>query len=151
MSLYTSEPFSLDQENIYVVLNSNNSPRPLKCHIFRNPVALTMPTPQKFFCEIRDYSISSYEYVLFFDYLFTNRLTKKIWIRPCEEKGVAKLTPEQLSENIVELPPSSLSLLSLPEYETDCVIRDANSPWSAPFNINTIGVRVKYLQELSKS
>ena len=140
-ALYTSESFSLDQENIYVVLNSNNSPRPLKCHIFRNPVALTMPTPQKFFCEIRDYSISSYEYVLFFDYLFTNRLTKKIWIRPCEEKGVAKLTPEQLSENIVELPPSSLSLLSLPEYETDCVIRDANSPWSAPFNINTIGVQ----------
>ena len=39
------------------------------------------------------------------------------------------------------MPPSSLSLLSLPEYETDCVIRDANSPWSQPFNINTIGVQ----------
>ena len=80
-------------------------------------------------------------YVFFFDYLFTNRLTKKIWVRPCDTKGITKLTPEQVVQNVVELPPSSLSLLSLPNYETDCVIKDENSPWSQPFNMNTIGVQ----------
>ena len=139
--IYTSQPFSLNEENIYVDLISNASVNPLKCHIFRNPIQITVPSPQKFFCDIKDYSITSYEYVFFFDYLFTNRLTKKIWVRPCDTKGIAKLTPEQVVQNVVELPPSSLSLLSLPNYETDCVIKDENSPWSQPFNMNTIGVQ----------
>ena len=139
-NIYTSQPFSLDQENIYVDLISNASVNPFKCHIFRNPIQITMSSPQKFFCEIKDYSITSYEYVFFFDYLFTNRLTKKIWVRPCLSKGISKLTPAQIVQNVLELQPSSINLLSLPDYETDCVIKDANSPWSEPFNLNTIGV-----------
>ena len=139
--IYTSQSFSLTDENTYVDLTSNASVNPIKCHIFRNPVKLTMPSPQKFFCEIKDYSITSYEYTFFFDYLFNNRLTKKIWVRPCDSKGIAKLTPGQINQKVLELQPSSISLLSLPDYETDCTIKDEHSPWSEPFNMNTIGVQ----------
>ena len=140
-NIYTSQPFSLAEENIYIDLVSNAQVTPLKCHIFRNPIKFTLPSPQKFFCDIQDFSINSYEYVFFFDYLFTNRLTKTIWVRPCQSKGIAKLTPAQINENILELKPVSINLLSLPDYETDCCIKDQNSPWSQPFNMNTIGVQ----------
>ena len=140
-NIYTSNSFSLNQENIYVDLISNAAVPPLKCHIFRNPVNITIPSPQKFYCDIQDYSISSYEYVFFFDYIFTNRLTKTIWVRPCDSKGIQKLTPAQINQNILELKPTSISLLSLPNYEPNCVIKDEHSPWSEPFNMNTIGVQ----------
>ena len=140
-NIYTSQSFSLNEENIYVDLTSNTSVNPIKCHIYRNPVKLTIPSPQKFFCDLKDYSISSYEYIFFFDYLFTNRLTKKIWVRPCESKGIAKLSPGEINQKVLELQPSSINLLSLPDYETDCSIKDEHSPWSDPFNINTIGVQ----------
>ena len=142
-NIYTSQPFSLNQENLYIDLISNNSAIPLKCHIFRNPINIELPSPQKFFCHIQDFSIASYEYIFFFDYLFNNKLTKKLWIRPCEPKGITKLTPIEINQNVFELNPTSISLLSFPDYEknSDCVIKDENSPWSEPFNMNTIGVQ----------
>ena len=140
-NVYTSNLFSLNQENTYVDLTSNASVIPIKCHIYRNPVKITIPSPQKFFCDIKDYSISSYEYIFFFDYLFANRLSRKIWVRPCDSKGVAKLSPGEINQKVLELQPSSINLLSLPDYETDCSIKDEHSPWSEPFNMNTIGVQ----------
>ena len=139
--VYTSDTFYLNEENTYVNLTSNASPLPIKCHIFRNPIKLTIPYPQKFFCEIIEYSIQSYEYTFFFDYLFNNRLTKKLWLCPCSSKGMSALKPAEISSRILELPPSSLSLMSLPNYETNCCIKDENSPWSDAFNMNTIGVQ----------
>ena len=139
--VYTSDTFYLNEENTYVNLTSNASPLPIKCHIFRNPIKLTIPYTQKFFCEIIEYSIQSYEYTFFFDYLFNNRLTKKLWLCPCSSKGMSALKPAEISSRILELPPSSLSLMSLPNYETNCCIKDENSPWSDAFNMNTIGVQ----------
>ena len=140
-NVYTSEEFPLKDENIYVNLTSNASVNPIKCHIFRNPVKLTIPYPQKFYCDLIDYSIQSYEYTFFFDYLFTNRLTKTLWVCPCLSKGISELSPAEVGSKVVELQPSSINLLSLPNYETDCSIKDENSPWSEPFNMNTIGVQ----------
>ena len=101
----------VNEENIYVDLISNASVNPLKCHIFRNPIQITVPSPQKFFCDIKDYSITSYEYVFFFDYLFTNRLTKKIWVRPCDTKGIAKLTQGQINQKVLEMPDNNAELI----------------------------------------
>ena len=140
-NVYTSQTFSLTEENIYVDLVSDVSVNPIKCHIFRNPIKLTIPSPQKFFCELNEYSILSYEYTFFFDYLFTNRLTKKIWVCPCGTKGIANLEPGQINSRILELQPSSINFLSLPNYETNCCIKDEHSPWSESFNMNTIGVQ----------
>ena len=138
--LYTSAPFSLTEENTYVDLNPNSLENNIKCHVFRNPIKLTIPSPQKFYCEIIDYSINSYEYTFFFDYLFNNRLTKKIWLCPCQSKGVKELKDLEINRKVLELQPSSINLLSLPEYEPNCCVKDESSPWSESFNINTIGV-----------
>ena len=139
-SIYTSNPFMLNQENLYIDLKSNSSQNCIKCHIFRNPIKLTIPNPQKFYCDLIDYSIQSYEYTFFFDYLINNRLTKKIWICPCDKKGINKLKDFQINQKVLELKPSSINLLSLPDYETHCSVKDENSPWCDSFNINTIGV-----------
>ena len=140
-SIYTSNPFTLNEENMYIDLNSNSSRNSIKCHVFRNPIKLTIPNPQKFYCDLIDYSIQSYEYTFFFDYLINNRLTKKIWICPCEKKGIKKLKDFQINQKVLELQPSSINLLSLPDYEPNCSIKDENSPWSDSFNINTMGVQ----------
>ena len=139
-SIYSSNPFMLNEENMYIDLNSNSSNNSIKCHIFRNPIKLIIPNPQKFYCDLIDYSIQSYEYTFFFDYLINNRLTKKIWICPCDEKGIQKLKDFQINQKVLELQPSSINLLSLPDYETNCSIKDESSPWCDSFNINTIGV-----------
>ena len=139
-NLFTSDLFSLNEENIYIDLNSTSS-RSIKCHVFRNPIKLTIPNPQKFYCDLIDYSILSYEYTFFFDYLFNNRLTKKIWICPCQSKGLKGQTDYQINEKVLELQPSSINLLSLPDYEPNCCVKDESSPWSDSFNINTIGVQ----------
>ena len=139
-NIYTSNPFSLNDENIYIDLNSEASRNSIKCHIFRNPIKLDIPNPQKFYCDIIDYSINSYEYTFFFDYLFNNRLTKKLWICPCQSKGIKGLEEFKINQKVLELQPSSISLLSLPDYEPNCSVKDESSPWSESFNINTIGV-----------
>ena len=138
-NIFTSNSFMLNEENMYIDLNSTSS-RSIKCHIFRNPIKLTIPNPQRFYCDLIDYSINSYEYTFFFDYLINNRLTKKIWICPCQQKGLKELTNLQINQKIVELQPSSINLLSLPDYEPNCSVKDESSPWSDSFNINTIGV-----------
>ena len=139
--VYTSNSFSLNEENQYVDLTSPSLKNSIKCHIFRNPVKLTIPSPQKFYCDLKDYSINCYEYVFFFDYLFNNRLTKKIWVCPCEKKGLSKLKEYQVNQRVLECKGSSINLLSLPDYEPNICIKDENSPWSESFNINTIGVQ----------
>ena len=139
-TIFTSNSFILNDENMYIDLNSSSSRNGIKCHVFRNPIKLTIPNPQKFYCELIDYSINSYEYTFFFDYLINNRLTKKIWICPCQSKGLKGLKDFQINQKVLELPPSSISLLSLPDYEPNCSVKDESSPWSDSFNINTIGV-----------
>ena len=139
-SIYSSNPFVLNEENMYIDLISNSSKNSIKCHIFRNPIKLIIPNPQKFYCDLIDYSIESYEYTFFFDYLINNRLTKKIWICPCNEKGIKNLKDFQINQKVVELQPSSINLLSLPDYETNCSVKDESSPWCDSFNINTVGV-----------
>ena len=138
-NIFSSDLFILNDESAYIDLNSHSS-KSIKCHIFRNPIKLTIPNPQKFYCDLIDYSIQSYEYTFFFDYLFNNRLTKKIWICPCQSKGLKGQTDYQINEKVVELLPSSINLLSLPDYEPNCSIKDESSPWSDSFNINTIGI-----------
>ena len=139
-NLFTSNSFILNDENMYIDLNSSSSRNGIKCHVFRNPIKLTIPNPQKFYCELIDYSINSYEYTFFFDYLINNRLTKKIWICPCQSKGLKGLKDFQINQKVLELQPSSINLLSLPDYEPNCSVKDESSPWSESFNINTIGV-----------
>jgi len=139
--IYSSNTFSLNEENSYIDLTTNSLKNSIKCHIFRNPIKLVIPNPQKFYCELKDYSINSYEYTFFFDYLFNNRLTKKLWICPCEKKGIQKLKEYEINQKVLELKPSSINLLSLPEYEPNICIKDEHSPWSESFNINTIGVQ----------
>jgi hypothetical protein len=41
---------------------------------------------------------------------------------------------------VLELQPTSINLLSLPNYEPNISIKDESSPWSESFNINTVGV-----------
>ena len=137
--IYTSNSFMLNEENMYIELTSNTSNN-IKCHVFRNPVKLVIPNPQKFYCDLKDYSIQSYEYTFFFDYLFNNRLTRKLWICPCQTKGIKGLKDFEINQKVLELKPSSINLLSLPDYEPNLSIKDENSPWSESFNINTIGV-----------
>ena len=67
--IYSSNTFSLNEENSYIDLTTNSLKNSIKCHIFRNPIKLVIPNPQKFYCELKDYSINSYEYTFFFDYL----------------------------------------------------------------------------------
>ena len=139
-NIYTSNPFSLKEEDMYIDLNGNSANNTIKCHIFRNPIKLEIPNPQKFYCYLKDYSIQSYEYTFFFDYLFNNRLTKKIWICPCQSNGLKGLKDFQINQRVLELQPTSINLLSLPNYEPNISIKDESSPWSESFNINTVGV-----------
>jgi hypothetical protein len=125
---------------MYIDLNGNSTNNTIKCHIFRNPIKLEIPNPQKFYCNLKDYSIQSYEYTFFFDYLFNNRLTKKIWICPCQSNGLKGLKDFQINQRVLELQPTSINLLSLPNYEPNISIKDESSPWSESFNINTVGV-----------
>ena len=141
-NIYSSNLFSLNQDNMYIDLNADSIMNTIKCHVLRQPIKLEIPNPQKFYCDLKDYSIQSYEYIFFFDYLLNNRLPKKIWICPCQSqsKGVKNLNINEINRKVLELPPSSLNLLSLPDYEPNIAIKDESSPWSDSFNINTIGV-----------
>ena len=138
-NIYTSNTFTLNEENMYIDLNSDSS-RSIKCHVFRNPIKLTIPNPKNYYCDLIDYSINSYEYTFFFDYLINNRLTKKIWACPCQKKGLKELKDFEINQRVLELQPSSVNLLSLPDYEPNFSIKDESSPWSDSFNINTVGV-----------
>ena len=75
---------------------------------------------------------------MFFDYIINNRLTHSIEICPCQYKK--KLNLEEINLKRQRLFPTSLNLISFPDYEQNTMIKDDNSKWSKSFSINTIGV-----------
>ena len=138
---YKSQIFTLiEMENDqYIDLANENNPIYFKCHILKKPLQNKIKKPKSYFLETKEYSINTYEVIFFFDYIVNNRLTKTLWICPCKTK-IKKLKEIEINMKKHELKPSSLSLLSFPDYEPQFSLKDEYSNWSAPFNMNTIGI-----------
>ena len=51
------------------------------------------------------------------------------------------MSQEEIALKSQKLFPTSLNLLSFPDYEYTISIKDENSNWSESFNINVIGVQ----------
>ena len=139
--LYVSKPFKInDFENeIYRDLSNENDNYRLKCHVLKKPLENEIKKPRNYFLETKVYSINTYEIIFFFDYIINNRLTNNIWICPCIKK-MKRLKQEEISAKQYELKATSLNLLSFPDYEPNFSIKDEHSNWSAPFNMNTVGI-----------
>ena len=140
--IFSSKPFKLLDiyTDDYIDLFSESEKLCLKCHILKNPIKKEIKKPRNYFLEIKEYSINTYEIVFFFDFIINNRLTKTIWFCPCKIK-MKNLLPEEINLKKHELKPSSLNLLSFPDQEPQFSIKDDSSNWSAPFNINTVGIQ----------
>ena len=138
---YKSESFRLNdiETEKYIFLNYESCEYPLQCHVLKKPLENEIGKPKNYFLETKGYSINTYELIFFFDYIINNRLTKNIWICPCKTK-MKKLKENEINIKKHELMPSSLNLLSFPDYEPQFSIKDENSNWSEPFNMNTIGI-----------
>ena len=139
---YKSETFRLNdiEYEKYIFLNYESSIYPLQCHILKKPLENQIGKPKSYFLETKGYSINTYELIFFFDYMINNRLTKRIWICPCKTK-MSKLKEDQINLKKLELMPSSLNLFSFPDYEPNFSIKDDNSNWSIPFNMNVVGIQ----------
>ena len=140
--IFSSNPFKLLDifTDKYIDLVNENTILCLKCHILKNPVKKEIKKPRNYFLETKEYSINTYEIVFFFDFIINNRLTKTLWFCPCKIK-MKKLLPEEINLKKYELKPTSLNLLSFPDHEPQFSIKDDSSNWSAPFNINTVGIQ----------
>ena len=138
---YKSKPFKLIDmySDKYLDLTNENNQSCLKCHILKKPIQKIMKKPRSYFLEIKEFSINTYEIIFFFDYIINNRLTKSLWICPCKEK-MKKLKEEEINLKKQELRPTSISILSFPDFEPQFSIKDDSSSWSAPFNMNTVGI-----------
>ena len=138
---YVSKPFKINDFEIekYLDLINESTQICLKCHILKKPLENKIKKPRNYFLETKIYSINTYEIIFFFDYIINNRLTNILWICPCKGK-MKKLTEEQIDSKKYEIKPTSLTLLSFPDYEPSFSIKDEYSNWSDPFNLNTIGI-----------
>ena len=141
-TMFSSNPFKLFDilTDLYVDLFNENTQLSLKCHILKKPMKKEIKKPRNYFLEIKEYSINTYEIIFFFDFIINNRLTKTIWFCPCKIK-MKKLLPEEINQKKIELKPTSLNILSFPDHEPQFSIKDESSNWSAPFNVNTVGIQ----------
>ena len=139
--LYKSENFKLNdiEYEKYIDLTNENNTLCLKCHILKNPLQNEIKKPRSYFLEKKSFSIKTYEILFFFDYIINNRTTKSLWICPCRTK-MKKLKEVDINMKKQELKPSTLHLLSFPDYEPQFSIKDESSNWSFPFNMNTVGI-----------
>ena len=139
--LYKSENFRLNdiEYEKYIDLKNENNTLCLKCHILKNPLQNKIKKPRSYFLENKSFSIKTYEILFFFDYIINNRTTKSLWICPCRTK-MKKLKEVDINMKKQELKPSTLHLLSFPDYEPQFSIKDESSNWSCPFNMNTVGI-----------
>ena len=139
--LYKSENFKLNdiEYEKYIDLTNENETLCLKCHLLKNPLKNAIKKPRSYFLETKGFSIKTFEILFFFDYIINNRTTKSLWICPCRTK-MKKLNEVDINMKKQELSPSSLNLLSFPDYEPQFSIKDENSNWSLPFNMNTVGI-----------
>ena len=140
--IFSSNPFKLLDifTDDYIDLFNENTQLCLKCHILKYPMKKEIKKPRNYFLEIKEYSINTYEIIFFFDFIINNRLTKTLWFCPCKIK-MKKLLPEEINLKKHELKPTSLNILSFPDHEPQFSIKDDSSNWSAPFNINTVGIQ----------
>ena len=138
--IYSSEKIYLRDINIhqYIDLKNENEKYCLKLHIVKKPKEKKIQKPKNYFLDTKGYSIITYELIFFFDYIINNRLTHSIEICPCKHNK--KLKPEEINFKRRKIIPTSLNLISFPDYEQKIMIKDDNSNWSKSFNINTIGV-----------
>ena len=138
---YTSEKINLIdiETHQYIDLKNENDNTCLKCHMIKQPKEKSIQKPKNYFIETKGYSINTYELIFFFDYIINNRLTNSIWILPC--KNIKKMKQDEIISKSQQIFPTSLGLFSFPDYEYTISIRDENSSWSDPFNINTIGIQ----------
>ena len=122
----------------YIDLKNENETTCLKLNMVKKPKDKTIQKPKNYFLETKGYSVITYELIFFFDYLINNRLIHPLDICPCQHKQI--LNPEEINIKRQKLRPTSLNLISFPDYEQKIMIKDDNSNWSKSFNINTIGV-----------
>ena len=139
--IYSSDKINLIDIEIhqYIDLINEENKNCLKCHLLKRPKDKKIEKPKNYFIETKGYSINTYEIIFFFDYLVNNRLTHPLWI--CPNKDMKKMSKEEIALKSQKLFPTSLNLLSFPDYEYTISIKDENSNWSESFNINVIGVQ----------
>ena len=139
--IFKSESFKYNDIDIerYINLYNNNKTISIKCHLLKKPLQNQIKKPKSYFLETKGFSIKTYEILFFFDYIINNRMTKSIWICPCKTK-IKRLKEYEINIKKQELKPSSLNLLAFPDYEPHFSIKDENSNWSPPFNMNTVGI-----------
>ena len=137
---YSSEKIYLTdiETHQYIDLKNENDNKCLKLHMVKKPKDKAIQKPKNYFLETKGYSIITYEFIFFFDYIINNRLTHPLDICPCQHK--VNLKPEEIDLKRQRLKPTSLNLISFPDLEQKIMIKDDNSEWSKSFNINTIGV-----------
>ena len=140
-TFYSSDKIYLINKEIhqYIELKNETDKTVLQCHMIKRPEKKVIDKQKNYFVETKGYSINTYEIIFFFDYILNNRLTHELWICPC--KDIKKMSQEEIKKKSKKMFPTSLNLLSFPEYEYKISIRDENSDWSESFNINTIGIQ----------
>ena len=139
--LYSSQKINLMEidTHLYIDLISENGTECLKCHLIKRPQEKPIQKPRSYFVDTKGHSISTYELIFSFDYLINNRLTHSLWIYPCKTNK-EKVDKSQINSKSKQLYSSSLNMISFPDLESCLSIKDENSEWCQPFNINTVGV-----------
>ena len=137
---YISEKFNLtDIENHqYIDLVNVDDKTCLKCHVIKRPKEKILQKPKNYFLDSKGHSVNTYELIFFVDYIINNRLIIPLWI--CSEKNKNSNKEEDINSNSQKISPTSLNLISFPDYEYKISIRDENSNWSSSVNLNTIGI-----------
>ena len=133
-AIYTSNPFYLNEKNSFIKLTSNSLiNNTLQIHLLKKPAEHKFTA---YNIETKDFSINCYEFIFYSDYLINNRLNKNIFYSACTKS----LSSDAQSKALL-IPRLSLGMISTPKLEDYCAIKDENSGWSDPFEIDTIGVQ----------
>ena len=127
---YNSPYFNITNSNSVELINYDNSKNEnLSCYILKSTKIVELNKNFNYDVILIGFSSSSYEYTFFFKYLIMNKMPTSLWTKPYKNKK-GKMNETELKSGKLTV----INSHNINKY----IIKEENSRWSKPFNLQTI-------------
>ena len=118
--------------NSIELLNYDKPESPnLSCCILKSTRIMDFKENFNYDVKLIEFSTSSYQYTFFFKYLIMNKMPNSLWVKPFQ-------TNKNIKTIETELKSGQLVVLNYNLGDNKYIIREGNSRWSKPFNLQRL-------------
>ena len=144
---YRSPYFNISQITSISSIELLNYDKPespnLSCCILKSTRIVDFKENFNYDVKLIEFATSSYQYTFFFKYLIMNKMPNSLWVKPFK-------TNKKIKAIETELKSDQLVVLNYNLGDNKYIIREGNSKWSKPFNLQRLMGSIELDTEIEK-